>query len=182
CSTMLGAKQVMVRRFEPTGVFKLIQEHRATEMSLVPTMANALLNAPDRTQYDLSSLRKIMIGGAAASPELIARMEAAFHCDVLAGYGMTETAPVLTSTRGKPGLDESNDSERFRRRAMAGWPVPGVEVRVVDGAMKPVPRDGQTIGEVIARGDHIMGDDYKDPAATAVTNENDELHPDDIWS
>jgi len=46
-STLLGLKQIMVRRFEPTGVFKLIQEHHATDMSLVPTMANALLNAPD---------------------------------------------------------------------------------------------------------------------------------------
>ncbi len=46
-STMLGIKQIMVRRFEPTGVFKLIEQHRATHMSLVPTMANALLNAPD---------------------------------------------------------------------------------------------------------------------------------------
>ena len=74
-STMLGFKQVMVRRFEPSTVFALIQEHRATEMSLVPTMANALLNAPNRGDYDLSSLRTIMLGGAAASPELIQRLE-----------------------------------------------------------------------------------------------------------
>ncbi len=49
---MLGVKQIMVRRFEPTLVFKLIQEHHATDMSLVPTMANALLNAPDLGNYD----------------------------------------------------------------------------------------------------------------------------------
>ncbi len=48
-----GLKQIMVRRFEPTGVFKLIQEHHATDMSLVPTMANALLNAPDLGQLQL---------------------------------------------------------------------------------------------------------------------------------
>src|SRR5579864_4874910 len=90
-STMLGVKQVMVRRFEPSGVFKLIQKHSATHMSLVPTMANALLNAPDIAQYDLSSLRQMMIGGAAASPELIERMETAFHCEAFAGYGLTET-------------------------------------------------------------------------------------------
>jgi fatty-acyl-CoA synthase len=182
-STMIGSKQVMVRRFEPTGVFKLIQEHRATEMSLVPTMANALLNAPDRTQYDLSSIRKIMTGGAASSPELIARLEAAFKCEVVSGYGMTETAPVLTTARPKSGVDESVDAERHRRHAMAGWAVPGVEVRVVDLESRPVPRDSNTIGEVVARGDHIMAGYYRDPEATAAAIRNGWIHTGDmaVW-
>src|SRR5216684_4926246 len=67
-STMMGVKHVMVRRFEPATVFRLIQEEKATAMSLVPTMANALICAPDREQYDLSSLVTVHIGGAAASP------------------------------------------------------------------------------------------------------------------
>src|SRR5579863_7323249 len=87
-ATMNGIKQVMVRRFEPTGVFRLIQEERATSMALVPTMANAVLNAPDLGQYDCSTMRRIFIGGAAASAELIDRMERAFHCQVLGGYGL----------------------------------------------------------------------------------------------
>ena len=66
-SVMMGVKQVMVRRFEPTFVFKLIEQHTATDMSLVPTMANALINAPDLRMYDTSSMRRIMVGGAAAS-------------------------------------------------------------------------------------------------------------------
>ena len=86
-STLLGVKQIMVRRFDPTGVFRLIQEHHATDMSLVPTMANALLNAPDLAKFDVSSMRNIMLGGAASSPELIERMEKAFHCDVYAATG-----------------------------------------------------------------------------------------------
>ncbi|MBI3679912.1 MAG: long-chain-fatty-acid--CoA ligase [Acidobacteria bacterium] len=179
-STMLGSKQVMVRRFEPTGVFNLIQQHRATEMSLVPTMANALLNAPDRARFDLSSLRRIMIGGAAASADLIARMEEAFQCDVLSGYGMTETAPVLTTARAKGGIDESDAAARHRRRAMAGWAVPGVEVRVVDANLNPVPRDSRTIGEVVARGDHLMAGYYKDPEATANTIESGWIHTGDM--
>ncbi len=179
-STMMGTTQVMVRRFEPTGVFQLIQKHKATEMSLVPTMANALINSPDRAQYDLSSLRKIMLGGAAASPDLIARVEAAFPCEVVSGYGMTETAPVLTTGRGKRGVDESDPATRHRRRAMAGWSVPGVEVRVVDANMNPVPKDGETIGEVIARGDHIMMGYFRDPQVTAATIENGWVHTGDM--
>jgi fatty-acyl-CoA synthase len=179
-STMLGTKQVMVRRFEPTGVFKLIQEHRATEMSLVPTMANALLNAPDRGEYDLASMRKIMLGGAAASPELVGRVEAAFRCEVVSGYGMTETSPVLTTARTKGTIDESDAAVRHQRHAMAGWAVPGVEVRVVDAHMNPVPRDSETIGEVVARGDHIMLGYFKEPDVTAATIENGWIHTGDM--
>src|SRR5580698_8664735 len=63
-STLLGTKQIMIRRFDPVAVFRLIQEHGATDMALVPTMANALLNVPDIGSYDLFSLRDIVLGGA----------------------------------------------------------------------------------------------------------------------
>ncbi len=182
-STLLGTKQIMVRRFEPAGVFQLIQEHRATDMSLVPTMANAILNAPDIGKYNLSSLRNITIGGAAASPELIDRMEKAFHCDIYSGYGLTETAPLLTSARSKPGLEYKSDADRHRRRAMAGWPVPGILVRVVDPNMNDVPRDMQSIGEVIAAGDHIMEGYFHEPEVTASVMTGPWFHSGDmaIW-
>ena len=70
-------------------------------MSLVPTMANALLNCPELGKFDLSSLREINLGGAASSPELVARMEKVFPCRVQAGYGLTETSPVATSARAQ---------------------------------------------------------------------------------
>jgi len=181
-STMLGIKQVMVRRFEPTFVFKLIQQHRATHMSLVPTMANALINAPDIAQYDLSSMRQVMLGGAAASPELVQRVEAAFNCEAFSGYGLTETSPVLTSARRKRDVSDEGP-ERFRRHAMAGWPVPGVRIRVVDLNMNDVPRDMQAIGEVVAMGDHIMEGYFKEPEATAAVMSGPWFHTGDmaVW-
>src|SRR5580658_10449357 len=69
-ATMMGLGQVMVRRFDPATVCRLIEEEHATAMSLVPTMAGALLNCPDVGRYDYSSLRQIHLGGAASSPEL----------------------------------------------------------------------------------------------------------------
>ncbi len=182
-STLLGVKQVMVRRFDPTTVFQLIQEHKATDMSLVPTMANALLNAPDIGNYKLSSVRNITLGGAAASPELIDRMEKAFHCDVYSGYGLTETSPLLTSARAKPGLEYASDADRQRRRAMAGWPVPGIQVRVVDNNMHDVPRDMQTVGEVVAAGDHIMEGYFREPDITASVMSGPWFHSGDmaVW-
>jgi fatty-acyl-CoA synthase len=69
-------------------VFELIQKYKATDMCLVPTMANAMICAPDRAKWDTSSMRRIMIGGAAASPELVERVETAFpSAECIAGYG-----------------------------------------------------------------------------------------------
>jgi fatty-acyl-CoA synthase len=163
---MAGNKQVMVRRFDPTTVFRLIQDEKATGMSLVPTMANALLNAPDRDRYDLSSMKLVHIGGAASSPELVERLESTFHWEVLSGYGLTETAPVASTSRRKGTLVPKDETDRRRRQAMAGWPVPGVEFRVVDSHMNDVPRDMESVGEVIIRGDNVMDGYFKEPAAT----------------
>lgn len=180
---MMGVKQVMVRRFEPTTVFRLIQEERATAMSLVPTMANALLNAPDLGQYDLSSLTQIHIGGAAASPELVDRMERAFPCKVMAGYGLTETCPVATSARDKCTVVYKDEADRIHHQAMAGWPLPGCEIRVVDLHMNDVPRDMKTIGEVVIRGDNVMDGYYNDPEGTAAVMTDAWLHTGDmaVW-
>jgi fatty-acyl-CoA synthase len=165
-STMFGTRQVMVRRFEPSTVFRLIQEHEATDMCIVPTMATALINAPDRAQWDLSSVRRIMIGGAASSPELVERVETAFPgCRCLSGYGLTETSPVVTTSCDK-GIAYASEEDRRQRQAMAGWPVAGAEVRVVDAGLRDVPRDGVTIGEVAVSGDQVMDGYYRDPGAT----------------
>src|SRR4029077_10996848 len=145
-STMMGVKHVMVRRFEPATVFRLVQEEKATAMSLVPTMANALINAPEREQYDLSSLVTIHIGGAAASPELIERVEKAFHCPCLAGYGLAATASDDSGARKKGTVTYKDEADRYRRQAMAGWPIPGVEIRVVDAEMREGRREMKAVG------------------------------------
>jgi fatty-acyl-CoA synthase len=183
-SVMMGVKQVMVRRFDPPVVLGLIQQYRATDMNVVPTMANALLNVSDPERFDRSSLRTIMIGGAASSAELIARMEKFFpNALVCAGYGLTETAPVMSCGRPKRGLVFASEEERQRRQAMAGWPVPGIEIRVVDVDMNDVPRDGKAIGEVITRGDHIMTGYFREPEATARAMSGGWLHTGDmaVW-
>jgi fatty-acyl-CoA synthase len=183
CATFHGLKQVMVRRFDPPAVLRMIQEERATSMSLVPTMANALLNCPEIGNYDYSSLRHVNIGGAASSPELIARMEKVFPGIVMAGYGLTETSPVATSARDKATVTFTDDADRLRHRAMAGWPMPGCELRVVDLHMNDVPRDMESIGEIVIRGDNVMDGYYKEPRATADVMSGAWFHTGDmaVW-
>jgi fatty-acyl-CoA synthase len=158
----------------------MIERYRATDMSLVPTMANALLNVPNAADFDLSSMRNIMIGGAASSPELIERLEKTFRCNVYAGYGLTETAPVATVAFEKPGLTYSSEKERFRRLAMTGWPLPGVEMRVVDPNGNDVSQDMQAIGEIVVRSDHVMSGYYREPEATAAVMMDGWFHTGDM--
>ncbi|MGH9661916.1 MAG: long-chain-fatty-acid--CoA ligase [Bryobacteraceae bacterium] len=182
-ATMMGIRHVMVRRFEPATVFRLIEEEKATAMSLVPTMANALLNAPELGRNDYSSLKTIHVGGAAASPELLAQLEKAFSCEAVAGYGLTETSPVATGARKKGTITYADDADRYRRQAMAGWPIPGVEIRVVDAEMNDVARDMEAIGEVVIRGDHVMDGYFKEPEATAAVMSGAWFHSGDmaVW-
>lgn len=152
-------------------------------MCLVPTMAQALLNAPDRAGWNTSSLRRIMMGGAASSPELVERMEKAFPgCECVSGYGLTETSPVVTASLWK-GTPYASESERYRRQAMTGWAVVGAEVRVVDAEMRNVPRDGATVGEIVIRGDQVMDGYYREPEATLAAMSGEWFHTGDmaVW-
>ena len=110
-------------------------------------------------------------------------MEKAFGCLVLAGYGLTETAPVATGARKKDTVTYASDAERYRRQAMAGWPIPGVEIRVVDQNMQDVPRDMEAIGEVVIGGDHVMDGYYKEPEATQAVMSGPWFHTGDmaVW-
>jgi fatty-acyl-CoA synthase len=182
-STMMGIKQVMVRRFEPAEVFRLIQEHKATNICVVPTMANALVNASDRDQWDLSSLRTMNIGGAASSPELVERVERAFpSCECMGGYGLTETSPVIAMVQP---LDAAGlrPRERHERLSTTGRAVVGASIRVVDVNLEDVPRDRKTIGEVIVMGDQIMDGYFGDPDAASAAMSGPWLHTGDmaVW-
>lgn len=182
-ATMGGAKQVMMRRFDPPTVLELIEREGATSMMLVPVMANALLNCPEIGKHDVSSMQEIMLGGAASSPDLLRRLEGAFHCQVYAGYGLTETCPVATSAKFKNFRKYDTDEARLEGTAMAGFPVVGTEVRVVDPSGKVVPQDSKTVGEVLIRGDNLMDGYYREPEATAAAIRNGWLYTGDmaVW-
>jgi acyl-CoA synthetase (AMP-forming)/AMP-acid ligase II len=111
-------------------------------------------------------------------------MEQAFsNCRVEGGYGLTESSPVATCARPKGTVAYADESDRLRHQAMAGWPVIGCEVHVVDLQLNDVPRDMQTIGEVVIRGDNVMDGYYKEPKATAGVMTGGWLHTGDmaVW-
>jgi len=177
--TLVGGTHVMIHHFNPAEVFRLVQQERVTSSAMVPTMVNALIHFPERTKYDLSSLRSIMIGGAASSPSLVREVEEKFGCACISGYGLTETSPVLAISPMKPGMSWTGE-QRFAGQAMTGFAIPGVELRVVDTSGNNVPHDGTSIGEVLARGDAVMEGYWGRPDATATAMEEGWFHTGDV--
>jgi fatty-acyl-CoA synthase len=143
-------------------------------------MANALLHVPDFDQYDLSSLVMINLGGAAPSVELVQAMQERFGCEVFTGYGLSETTPVLTMARLKAHLKDLPPDERYRRQAMTGLELPGVDLRVVDEEGRDVPNDGEHLGEIIVRSDVVMKGYWRQPEETARVIRHGWFHTGDI--
>ena len=90
---------------------------------------------------------------------------------------------MATSARTKGTVQYAGEEDRIRHMAMAGWPLPGCEIRVVDLHMKDVPKDMETIGEVVIRGDNVMDGYFKEPEATEAVMSGDWLHTGDmaVW-
>ena len=177
--TLLGGKHVMMQRFETKEVFRLIEKEGVRSFSVVPIMATALVNCPERHKYNLSSLRRIVIGGAASSPTLIREVERELGCECFSGYGLTETCPSLSISPMKLGMGWEGE-QRFAGQAMTGYAFPGAELRVVDTNDNDVPRDGKTMGEIIARSDGVMEGYWRQPAASAEALRGGWFHTGDM--
>jgi fatty-acyl-CoA synthase len=110
-------------------------------------------------------------------------MEETFRCEVNAGYGLTETCPVATCARRKGTVQYADEHDRLRHQAMAGWPIPGTQVRVVDARMVDVPRDMSSVGEVVISGDNVMDGYFREPEATAAVMSGPWFHSGDmaVW-
>jgi fatty-acyl-CoA synthase len=176
---LIGGKHVILRRFDCQQIFKLVEQERIYTMCLVPAMAIALINSPDRQKNDLTSLQRIIIGGAASSPTLVSEVEAKLGVTCISGYGLTETSPALSHAFVKHGLAAEGD-QKYARQSMTGYPDPSVEMRVVDERGVDVPRDGQTMGEIITRSDGVMKGYWNQPEATAEAFRGGWFHTGDM--
>ena len=160
--TGLGGVHVMLHRFDPAEVLRLIEAEGVTRLFLVPTMARTLLDDPGLAATDVSSVVQVSVGGAPSGPELLAELEEAFGCIAISGYGMTESSPTLTRSLDKPGEPPSR-----QRRATTGLQILGADVRVFDERDDEVPWDGVSQGEIVARSNHVMAGYWNRPDETA---------------
>ena len=162
----LGIVHVMIPRFRPVEVFRLIEQERVTSINLVPTMVTALLQSPELANYDLKSLERVRVGGSPPTAAMIRDVERKLGGNCFCAYGLTEASPSLTMSLVKHDTGW-NAETRLEKQAMTGFAIPGAEVRVVDPEGNDIPRDGSTVGEIIARSDGVMAGYWNEHEATS---------------
>ena len=148
-ATLLGLKQVYPGRYLPGALLQLIEREKVTFSHCVPSIMQMLLSHPGGEAVDLSNW-KVLIGGSAMSPAL-ATAALKRGVDLLTGYGMSETCPVLTIAHLSSDDLSTSLEEQAALRCKTGLPLPLVDLRIVDGEMADMPHDGDATGEVVVR-------------------------------
>jgi fatty-acyl-CoA synthase len=161
--TMLGVKQVFPGpHLQPRDLAELFQAERVTVTAGVPTLWLGLLGFLEKERYDLSSLKGMIVGGAAAPQSMIEAYEKKYGLQIVHAWGMTEMTPLGTVSRLKSYQKELPEAERFALRAKQGVPSVGVEIRAIDENGQEVPWDGKSFGELQVRGPWIIRSYYND--------------------
>ena len=160
--TGLGGVHVMLPRFDAGEVLRLVEAHRVTRLFLVPAMARLVLDHPDAaTPRPVERACRSRSAARRPAPRCSPSSRTPFGCEAICGYGMTESSPTLTRSLPMPGAPSTR-----AQRATTGRPILGVDVRVLDADDVEVPWDGQTIGEICARSNHVMIGYLDAPEAT----------------
>ena len=178
--TAVGATHVCLRRVEAGEVYRLIRERGVTNMCAAPTVLTMLYSAPEAGEQDLSGLT-IMTAGAPPAPQVIRSIEnmgAFLHH----AYGLTETYGPHTICAVQPQWDGLPEDELARLKSRQGVPFVIAEpgLRVVNSKMEDVPKDGETMGEVVMRGNNVMSGYFDDPDATATAFAGGWFHSGDL--
>lgn len=162
CATLFGLKQVYPGKYEPPMLLRLILGEKVTFSHCVPTILQTIVTAPEVKKADLSRW-KVIIGGARL-PKGLAMEATKLGIKVYAGYGLSETCPVLTIANLKPFMEKDwGEEKRLDWAIKTGFVVPLVDLRVVDTAGKEVARDGKETGEIVVRAPWLTPAYFKEP-------------------
>ena len=151
----VGGCLTLIPRFDGGKALEVLERDRVTVFEGVPTMYAAMLHHPEAAERDVSALEVCVSGGAALPVEIMRAFEQKFGCQILEGYGLSETSPVASFNR----------RDRERKPGSIGLPVDGVEMRVIDDDAHEVPQGD--IGEVAIRGHNVMKGYWQLEEATA---------------
>jgi long-chain acyl-CoA synthetase len=163
-----GITLTLMARFDADKCLQVIQRDKVSLFLGVPTMYFALLNHPERSTYDLSSLRLCVSGGASIPGEVIKAWEQSTGTKILEGYGLSETSPTATF----------NQIETGQKVGSIGKPIWGVEVKIFDELDNEVPQGER--GEIVIKGHNVMKGYWRRAEATAEAIKNGWFHSGDI--
>ena len=166
-----GAAMVMPGpHLQPEALADTIAEEGVTIAAGVPTIWIGLYQELKARPRDLSCLRHLVVGGSAMPRALIEAFEKELGIDVLHAWGMTEMSPLGTICRLQRGHGDLSDAAQWDIKARQGYPIAGVEMRLLDDAGAQVPWDGQSMGEVQVRGPWTAKSYFKrEPSADNFT-------------
>ena len=174
--TGMGGTHVVLRTIDAEAIHRLIAEEEVTFACMAPAVLSAILDYPDRSQHDIKTRPRFAVAGAPPPAAFIEKLENDLGWEFMQLYGLTETAPLLTISRP----DYATQAQDWSRRARAGVPGLGVELEVRDEAGEPVPKDGETVGEICARSNVVFAGYWEQPDQTAEAVRDGWFHTGDL--
>jgi fatty-acyl-CoA synthase len=179
--TAIGGTHVCLRAVLPDDVFGLIEKENISHMCAAPTVLVMMSNYPGAKDLKIKRKLEIMTAGAPPAPQIIENVEA-MGANITHTYGLTEVFGPHSVCAWKPEWDELPVQERARLKSRQG--VPYVTTQYMDVmdpvSMQPVPMDGETIGEIVMRGNNVMLGYYKDSTATKKAFDRGWFHSGDL--
>jgi fatty-acyl-CoA synthase len=178
--TAAGGRHVCLRAIDPPEVFRLIEAHGVTNFNAAPTVLGMLSSDPAAKDRRFEPTVHVCTGGSPPSPTLLTKMES-LGIQVMHLYGLTETYGPHTFCQPQDEWQDLDPDVRARVKARQGVPfVHATHLRVVDDAMRDVPADATTMGEVVMRGNNVMQGYYRAPDATAEAFRGGWFHSGDV--
>jgi fatty-acyl-CoA synthase len=178
--TAIGGTHVCLRKVEPARVYELIRTEGIDMLCAAPTVLIALANADPAIRANVPHGIRVVTAGAPPAAATIRTVEEELGWTVTQVYGLTETSPFITVCEPRAEHDALSTAERARIKARQGVElITSGELRVVTPDGGDVPRDGATLGEIVARGNVVMAGYYKDPDATAAAIRDGWFHTGD---
>lgn len=178
--TAVGATHVCLPRVEAASVYRLVEEEGVTHFCAAPTVLILLTAGKPAPEYRFPRPVTVVTAASPPPPAVLEAVEG-MGARVVHVYGLTETYGPHTVCAWRSEWDGLEPAERARRKARQGVGyVHAPELRVVDEQMRDVPADGQTLGEVVMRGNNVMRGYFRDPEATARAFEGGWFHSSDL--
>ncbi|RZO90034.1 MAG: acyl-CoA synthetase [alpha proteobacterium HIMB59] len=178
---MLHARVVFVRNIIVKDIFDLIDKYEVTHFGGAPIVLNIIANAPPEDQKLLKNKIYVMTAGAPPPSSILQKMES-LGFEVMHVYGLTETYGHVTHCAWNEDWNNLSEEDRFERKSFQGVRYPHTEVVTVlnPDTFEPVPFDGETMGEIMIRGNTVMKGYYKNEEATKLSLKNGWFHSGDL--
>jgi fatty-acyl-CoA synthase len=170
---MVGAKLVLPgARLDGASLYELFEAEKVTATAAVPTVWLSLLAYLEETGKELPHLKRVVIGGAACPRRVVETFENKYGVEVSHSWGMTEMSPVGTIGSLTASVRALSDDDRMNYKLKQGRPMFGVEMKIVDGEGRELPRDGKAFGRLKVRGPAIAKAYFRGEGANAFDAED----------